>query len=252
MEGEISVRGIVIADSKYNEYDKRLVLLTSELGKITVFANGARRQNSRFTAVSRPFTMGRFKIRGGRSAAYTLVSAEIEESFVDIGYDLEIMCYASYACELMEFFTHEGLGAGAELNLLYLTFKALLTGTIDKRLIKAIFEIKLLDIEGVGPHVSDCVKTGKKENLHHFDPVLGGVISDSALTVSSHAIPISDGALYVLRYVMASALGKLFSFRVDDAVVQEVGRISSDFLFQITNRNFKSLDILKDISMDLC
>jgi len=251
MEGEISVRGIVIADSKYDEYDKRLVLLTSELGKVTVFANGARRQNSRFTAAARPFTMGKFKLRQGRSSAYTLISAEIENSFVDISYDLEKMCYASYACELMEYFTHEGLGAVAELNLLYLTFKALIAEKVDKRLIKAAYEMKLLDIEGMGPHVTDCVKTGRKENLNHIDYYLGGVVSDEALNLAKHPVRISEGALFTLQTVLASPLGKLYSFTVDEEIIKEFETISSGFLFEITNRNFKSLEILRDISIDL-
>ena len=47
MNEELWVRGIVLSVTQLGEYDKRMVVLTEQLGKITVFANGARRQIGR-------------------------------------------------------------------------------------------------------------------------------------------------------------------------------------------------------------
>ena len=112
------VRGIVLSVSQLGEYDKRMVVLTEQLGRITVFANGARRQNNRFTAVAQSFTMGRFLLRPGKQA-YTLTGAEIQRSFLDLTLDVESFASASYCSELTEYFTREGLGGKDELNLLY-------------------------------------------------------------------------------------------------------------------------------------
>ena len=71
MIDSISVNGIVLDTSLLKEYDKRLVILTAELGRITVFANGARKKNSPLTAVSQKFVMGTFRLRPGKTT-YTL------------------------------------------------------------------------------------------------------------------------------------------------------------------------------------
>ena len=246
MYENITVHGIVLDTSLLKEYSKRLVILTAELGRITVFANDVRKKNSPLSAASLKFAMGSFTLRPGRDS-YSLKGAEITESFFEISYDVEKMTYASYACELAGYFTSEGVGAKDELNLLYVTFKALLNERQSMGLIKSIFECKLLDIEGLGLEMSRCVKSGVQTDLHHISLEDGGLITDAQLSISKNPLLISDDAIYAIRFILSRDIAAVYSFDISIDTYKEIDNIISKYLSLHTDRHFKSLDILSSL-----
>lgn len=246
MRENIVVSGIVLDTSQLKEYDKRLVILTAELGRITVFANGARKKNSPFTAASQKFVMGNFTIRPSHTA-YTLVSVEIKDSFRELSLDLEKMSYASYACEIMDYFTEEGLGAKNELNLLYVTFKALIAGKLPLSFIKSVFELKELELEGYGLEMTRCVRSGVETNLNHISLEEGGLLCDAVTPQVHGARLISEGAIYGIRLILSKDLNSLYSFSVPEGTQSEMEKLASDYLKIHTDRKFKSLDIISSL-----
>ena len=221
MYDNITVQGIVLDTSLVKEYDKRIVLLTVELGRITVFANGARRKNSQFTAVCQKFVMGEFVLRPGSQNTYSLVSSSISNNFMDLSRDLEKLAYASYACELVGYFTQEGVKATDELNLLYVTFKAILNEKPSLTMIKSVLECKLMHIEGI--------------------------LSIEALRDTYKPNIISEETEYIVNYILSRKISELYSFDVSEKIVEELEKIVSKYLKKECDRHFKSLDILKPL-----
>ena len=56
MDFELSVVGMVINVMPIGEADKRITILTGEMGKISAFVKGARRPQSQFLASTNPFS----------------------------------------------------------------------------------------------------------------------------------------------------------------------------------------------------
>ena len=151
MRDLIQTTGMVLYAAPVGEFDKRLILLTGDRGKITAFARGAKRTGSLLRAASRPFAFGTFTLSETRDA-YNLYGAEIENYFEGLEQDVECACYASYFAEFAEYFGREGLEAREMLRLLYQSFRALLKPALPNKLVQRIFELKIMVINYIRPH----------------------------------------------------------------------------------------------------
>ena len=68
MSQEIKVTGMVLQAGNIGEYDKRIVLLTKERGRISAFARGAKKATSQYAAACQPFTFGEFSLYEGKNS----------------------------------------------------------------------------------------------------------------------------------------------------------------------------------------
>lgn len=239
-----AVTGMVLSAMPVGEYDKRLVILTKEKGKITAFAKGARKPGSAFLACSNPFSFGTFELYEGRSA-FTVLSVNITNYFEELRLDVEGACFGLYFCELADYYSHEYEDGGETLKLLFQSLKALSLDNIGKSLVRRIYELRLFQINGVAPQVFSCVKCDRREELLSFSGNLSGVLCKSCRTGEKDAAGISEAALYTLQYILSAPLTKLYTFTVSGEVLNELEACVDEHGKGQIDRELKSLKILK-------
>ena len=88
MQEYTQITGMVLKAEPVGEYDRRVVILTKEKGKISAFARGARKPNSRLLAATNPFSFGEFKLYAGRNS-YTVMDARSGNYFEGLREDLK-------------------------------------------------------------------------------------------------------------------------------------------------------------------
>ncbi|BCJ93154.1 DNA repair protein RecO [Anaerocolumna cellulosilytica] len=241
-----AVMGMVLSAMPIGDYDKRLVLLTKEKGKITTFAKGARKPSSAFLACSQPFSFGEFVLYEGRSS-YNIMSVEIKNYFEELRKDMEGAYYGMYFCELTDYFAHENEDGTEYLKLLYQSLRAFGQEQIGRKLIRRIFELRILALNGEAPQVFQCVKCRKTEDIYNFNSNAGGMICTECGKNIGKGLFISDSTLYTLQYIITSPIEKLYTFTVTEAVLQELIECMEAYTRIYIEKPMKSLELLEKL-----
>ena len=212
MQELVNVTAIVLSSTPVGEYDRRVVLLTKERGKITAFAKGARRQTSKLIAATNLFAFGEFKLYPGRNS-YTMTDAQIQNYFEELRVDFEGAYYGMFFLEVCDYYTRENNDEKEFLKLVYQSLKALLAKSLNRKLVQCVFEMKAMVINGEFP----------------------GMPVDGVWQESTE---------YAVSYIMSSTIEKLYTFTVSETVLEEMIRISERYRIRYIDREFKSLEML--------
>lgn len=243
---QITVTGMVLAAAPVGEYDRRIVILTKERGKIAAFARGARKPNSALVGVTSPFSFGEFTVYEGRTS-YTLVSASISNYFQELRLDVEGAYYGFYFLEFAAYYAREANDETELLKLLYQTLKALVNPKIPNRLIRCIYELRGIAVNGEGPQVFECVCCRDTEREKVFSVGKGGLVCGRCREKCEDGRELLASTLYTLQYIISSPIEKLYTFVVKDEVLKELEEVVTDYLARYLGKRFKSLEILETI-----
>lgn len=243
MKQDITVTGMILSAAPAGEYDRRLIILTKELGKITAFAKGARRQNNALLAKTNPFSFGKFTMTPGRNT-YHMKNAEIDHYFREITDDYEKTCCGFYFLELAAYYTKEADDELQMLKLLYQSLRALLNTSIPVKLVRYIFELKILVINGEYPRMFQCIRCGAEVKSGYFFVKESGIICEACTQGLQEGIWMPEAALYTMQYVITSPIEKLYTFVVSEDVLEIISKVMDVYRQHYIEKHFKTLDVL--------
>ncbi|MBD5470350.1 MAG: DNA repair protein RecO [Lachnospiraceae bacterium] len=215
MQDFVILTGIVIKSEPMGEYDRRVVLLTKERGKISAFARGSRRPGNRLMAPTNPFSFGKFRLFEGKTS-YTMSEAEISNYFEDLRADFIGAYYGMYFLEICDYYTRENNDETEALKLLYQSLRALASKRFENRLVRCVFELKAIMLNGEFPGIRDSDQLG-------------------------------ESAAYTVTYIRNMPSQKLFSFDVKPEVLQELECFCRKICKGTFDKDFKSLEILENL-----
>lgn len=216
MQDYVILTGMILKAIPVGEYDRHVCILTRERGKVTAYVRGARRPSSKLLGQTAPFSFGRFKLFIGKDS-YSLAEAEISQYFEEMRSDMEAALYGSYFLELADYYTVENGDETMMLGLLYQSLRALTKASLPNPLVRYVFEMKAMVINGEFPGIP------RRE------------------------LPFSEALEYTVSYIANSPLEKLYTFSLKDSVLSELKSIMDEYRRIYVDRQLKSLDILEQI-----
>ena len=151
-----------------------------------------------------------------------------------------------YFCELADYYTKEYLDCINILKLLYKTLQTISKNKIPKELVRYIFELKMLQLNGESPGVHKCCACQKEIRTGCFSLKRPGILCEACANQEPGNFKIQDSTIYTLQFIFGTPVEKLYSFLVNEAVLKDLERISSKYFLQTLDKPMKTLEILEE------
>ena len=231
-------KGIVLLESNMNDYDKMVTILTPDLGKIGVAARGARRPKSTMMAGTQFLSFSDFVLYSSPSS-YSMNSCETIEVFYNIRTDLEKLNYASVISRIVYDVTDENQYTYNILQLLLNTLYMI--SQTDKNLdfIFSVFKIRLMTYLGFTPQLGKCTICGKQDTISYFSIKNSGFECSACGRTDKSALSINEDTFMALKYIVSAPAKKIFSFNVSEESLKELSLISSLYVTDKLDKEYK-------------
>lgn len=243
----MTIQGIVLRVTDYNDRDALLTLLTTRHGKLTVKARGLRRKNSPLVAPCQLLAYGEFTIFEYRGQ-YTINEAHSIELFTPLRRDLTKLSLGTYFAQAAEVLSQEDYPSPELQSLLLNCLYALCRLNLPEQQIKAVFELRAACLSGYTPDLFGCHICGSQEPTR-FDLSAGQLECGSCRSRESGGIrmPVTPSVLEAMRYICLCDPKKLFSFQIGTDTLERLGALTEAYLTTQLERGFSTLDFYKSL-----
>lgn len=243
----LTIRGLVLRVTRYNDKDALLTLLSESNGKLTVKARGLSRKNSPLSAPCQLLAYGEFTLFEYRGM-YTINEASSIELFHGLRRDLTKLSLATYFAQVADVLAQEDMPNSELLSLVLNCLYALDKLDISQPQVKAVFELRSACIAGYAPELNGCYRCGNplpdRLNIREGRLVCAGCREADSTGLR---MPLSAGALETLRYICSCEPSKILAFKAGQDTLQSVSDVAEAYLIMQLEQGFSALDFYKSL-----
>ena len=218
--------GIVIRETKINEADKMLTVLTNELGPVSVMAKNVRKNKSRISSGAALFSYSDFVLSGGPEVYY-INQCSLIENFYKIGDDIQKLSLATYMGQITADLSPAGEPQEEAVKLFLNTLYVLANTDKNILLIKSVFELRLMMCQGYMPDVFSCRECGQDNFPLYFDLKNSNVLCSNC---GKTAYKTEQSTMYAIRYILTAENKKIFSFELEEVHCKELAYLSRSYV----------------------
>ena len=243
----IRVDALVLHHKDFGEADRLLTLFTRQNGKLRALAKGARKIQSRKAGHVEPLNQVNLILGHGRS--FWIVSqAETIHDFPIIRADLTRTANALYVLELLDRFSFED-----EQNLPLFEMAGATLARLEHGeeifLLMRHFEMRLLDLSGYRPELTQCLHCRKiiEPQDQYLSIPLGGVLCPHCGSLEATARPISMGVLKALRVLQRSSYADLAKGGFPPHVRGDTEVLMNQFLTHAAEQRLNAPRLIREV-----
>ncbi len=265
-----SYKGLVVRENAIAGNARYINILTAEKGKISVLVRGSSGSRGRFGAPTQLFCYSEFILyeKGGK---YTLNDVSLIENYFALSSDYDTLTLGSYILSAAEYVMPEEQPDPGILRLTLNTLWALThKKSLDRRLIKGAFELRLAWLCGFAPDLTVCADCGAEptESDGIYLNVMDGClvcrdcmekrqlgthlenehspreIRVDDLRTAQIIIPLAKPVLLAMQYALWVDAAKLFSFTLTEEYIPPFSKACEKYLESHLEHHFPVLDML--------
>ena len=248
----ITVKGIIVKETDFNEADKMLTIMTDTCGLLQAKASGIKSLKRKELSGAKPFLYSEFTL--SQKGEYCNVrEANMLHSFLNVKEDISALALGFY---LMDIVTNVAMEHQPNLPLLRLTLNALFALCQHKKsppLIKAAYEMKIADIEGFTPHTFECMKCGNEPESQpfcYFNIVDGGILCPTCCAAEErNIVKISPPVVNALNFILDADIQDFLSFQLGGDALQELSTVCEQYFLKQVDFKPKTLDYCKKVML---
>lgn len=242
---QIKTDGFVISEKSISDNTRLLTLITRNNGVIRAFSKGSKSSKNRNFAACQTFSYSDFIIFKSRNT-YTINEANLKFSFFEIIKDIEKLALAQYFCEVILAMVAENFESENILRLLLNSIYCLKSDKTNPKIIKSVFEMRILSMIGYMPNLLECSCCSNfKPSKMFFCFEKNSLICDKCISGNFTKLELSDSLLKALRYSIFADFSKMFSFEINSINLKKLNKITESCLMNYIDKPLYSLDFYK-------